>query len=257
MTKDRLVSQKTQNFAIVPSKPGTFTLPELNVTWFNTVTNKVQLATLPPQTITVELSDDALANIASQPVLPNKNILDNNTIDQSTSMASPQKNNRELTAAPQDKRLQWLFLSLWLLTIVAWFIHIRYTKRFTQLQPKTSHNTNTNQGNSFKRLADACERDDAAQALTLILPWVNQLMSQGVISHHDEQGQVASIANVPQLIDEQSFATALHDLQQHLYGRSAVSDASSWQGSTLLKAITKINNKPVSVLADKNWQLNP
>ena len=49
----RIISQLVSSYALVPQTPGTYTLPEIKLPWFNTVINKVQYATLPARTLTV------------------------------------------------------------------------------------------------------------------------------------------------------------------------------------------------------------
>ena len=57
LSNGRLVSQKIQNFALVPSAAGDFMLPEMGITWFNTITNKIEVATLPAKTISVQAGE--------------------------------------------------------------------------------------------------------------------------------------------------------------------------------------------------------
>lgn len=49
----RVISQRVESFALLPQKPGTYTLPEVKIPWFNTVVNRIEYATLPTRTITV------------------------------------------------------------------------------------------------------------------------------------------------------------------------------------------------------------
>ena len=67
----RVVSQQTASYALLPQKPGTYTLPEIKLPWFNTKINRISLATLPKRTITVTPSstapNTAVANPQSNP----------------------------------------------------------------------------------------------------------------------------------------------------------------------------------------------
>jgi len=67
----RVVSQQTASYALLPQKPGTYTLPEIKLPWFNTKMNRISLATLPKRTITVTPSstapNTAVANPQSNP----------------------------------------------------------------------------------------------------------------------------------------------------------------------------------------------
>ncbi|MEM5512519.1 BatD family protein [Pseudoalteromonas sp. AS84] len=55
----RVVSQQTASYALLPQKPGTYTLPEIKLPWFNTKMNRISIATLPKRTITVTPSSTA------------------------------------------------------------------------------------------------------------------------------------------------------------------------------------------------------
>ena len=49
----RVVSQQTASYALLPQTPGTYTLPEIKLPWFNTKINRISFATLPARKITV------------------------------------------------------------------------------------------------------------------------------------------------------------------------------------------------------------
>jgi hypothetical protein len=52
-TDTALVSQSTLNTAIIPSKSGTYVLPEVRVPWFNVNTQQTEFALIPAKTVTV------------------------------------------------------------------------------------------------------------------------------------------------------------------------------------------------------------
>ncbi len=235
LRNDRLVSQKIQNFALVPSNAGDFVLPEMGITWFNTITNKIEVATLPAKTISIQAGEGALKDSS----LSRLNNSASNTINNAGSFTG-QSPTVVTEVYVQDKRLQWLFLSLWLLTSLAWLIQFFYLKKNNQKEVKnSSHVTSViNSGNHYLALLAACKKNNAEQALQLILPWLRQLLTV------DKSGlEINNIAQAQEIIQEQNFATALNDLQQHLYGKSAIDGAPSWQGLALLNAIQIVNKQ--------------
>lgn len=233
LSSERLVSQKVQNFAIVPSYPGDFVLPKMQVTWFNTVTNKIEQATLPAQTISVKAAEG------------------NTSLTETTNQKTPEQvtisSNSDNTSVPQplasgntvavDTRLQWLFLTLWLLTIISWILHVRYVKK-ALLNNNVTKSAATDNGSHYLALLAACKKNNAEQTLSLILPWVKQLLKQS-----RPKIEINNLAQAQDIISEQSFSTALNELQQHLYGKSAVAGAPSWQGIALLNAIQQVNKQ--------------
>lgn len=240
LTKENLVSQKVQNFAIVPSNAGEFTLPEISITWFNTVTNKTQYATLPAQTITVEPGDASTTN-QNKPALT----APLQQTQPPTSLVQTSTN-----VLPKESNLTWLFLALWLFTALAWLVHVRFLKQNNNKVVST-RNTANNNSNHYLALLAACKKNNANQVLNLLLPWLNQHIQ-------DKNIEVSTIAQAQAHINEQHFSTALHDLQQHLYGKSAIVGAPSWQGDTLLASIQKLNlDKKTSSNTKNPLLLNP
>ncbi|HEA18878.1 MAG TPA: protein BatD [Pseudoalteromonas prydzensis] len=58
----RVISQQTASYALLPQMPGTYTLPEVSVPWYNTKINRISYATLPARTITVTSSSNDVVN---------------------------------------------------------------------------------------------------------------------------------------------------------------------------------------------------
>ncbi len=229
VSNGRLVSQKVQNFALVPSAAGDFTLPAMKVTWFNTVTNKIEQATLPSQTITVQPGDSIAPTVDVNPTAIEQ-------AQQAPSSAIAATTNKSIVT--QNNSLQWVFLALWLLTTFAWFSHTLYLKSVAGQTKTTNRGQVNSRGNHYLALLTACKKNNAEKALQLMLPWLQQLLA-----NNHTNTQINNIAQAQALINDQNFATALNDLQQHLYGKNAVNGAPSWQGMALLNAIQSLQNR--------------
>jgi hypothetical protein len=250
LNKNRLVSQKRQNFALVPSTAGQFTLPAMSVTWFNTLTNKVQQSSLPAKTILVE-TDERSIDI-EQPTDFNSQST-TNINDGYSSGKAQQRSTTEGILPPlinQDKSLQWLFLSLWLLTSLAWLIQLMFLRGKKQKTSQSSPMPSTN--NHLPKLLAACKNNNAELALNEILPWLRELISQTKATV-----EIHNIAQATGYIEDQAFATALNDLQQHLYGKCAMQGAPSWQGATLALAIEKVNKQFAQSSVLETLSINP
>ncbi len=242
LTKERLISQKRQNFALVASQAGEYTLPKISISWWNTVTNKYQQAELPEQVITVLPNKDA-------PLPPVANI----PLNEHNLTKSAVKNNGELPHTAQTiivekaSYLQWVFLALWILTALGWFGHIVYLKR------KTLHNSNRvifkHINNNYLTLMAACKQNDAEKALSLILPWLNNINS------HADGTEISSLATAIEMINDESFTCAINDIQQHLYGKKA--KETKWVGESLLKVIQQINTSGIPTGPSNKFTLNP
>ena len=224
LNNGRLVSQKVRNFAIVANKAGTYQLPEISIPWWNTVTNKYQVATIPAQTITVQ------PNSEFTPEQPIK-----------TTSASQENIPQPTTVVVQQtSRLQWLFLGLWLFTSLAWLTtYLRQSKRASLKNGKTTAKVNDH----YLALLAACKKNDGEQALNLIVPWFNSISTNNI----------ATIAQVISQGSSAELASAINDLQQSFYGQNK----QPWQGKALLDAILLINKNQQTDDSSSNFSLNP
>lgn len=238
LTKERLVSQKRQNFALVASKPGQYVLPKISIAWWNTITNKYQQAVLPEQTITVIENPDYKA----QQPLPNPSQVSDG--ESATNITKSDNNAVAPTVIiEQNSKLQWLFLALWILSLLMWLTHVIYLKR-NQSKPTKTNKPSVN--NHYLALLAACKQSDAEQALSLIVPWVNSI---------SEHAEVSTLAKAIELINSSTFAQAVNDVQQSLYGREPTSKA--WQGKQLSSEIQRINANKLNKTMKDSIVLNP
>ena len=244
LTKERLISQKKQNFAIVASRSGEYTLPPITIAWWNTRTNVFEEAILPAQTITVKMNPDAPQPIAKTSLqAPIMQVTDpsNLTLPQSTKVE-------------QTKTLQWLFLTLWLLTTIAWLFHVNYLKRLgVKKVPPTRVKANPTKikkaNHHYLALMAACKQHNGEQALILILPWLNSLALKQ--NHHKS----STLSDAIVQIDHALFTDAFNELQQFLYANKETTQV--WCGSDLLKAIQQINNSGTQNKNKTKFTLNP
>jgi len=237
LTKERLISQKRQNFALVASHAGEYILPKITIAWWNTVTNKYQQAVLPEQTITIKANPDTPKSSMSNKENP--------------SLAIPQQASAEPLTQPiiieKNNYLQWVFLSLWLLTCIFWFCHVIYLKRtsISHRKPKQIKTVN----NHYLSLMAACKQNNAEQALNLVLLWLNSS------SMNDNGNEVSTLSEAIVQINNDEFTNAINDVQQYLYGKET--GDSSWNGKDLLNAIQQVNASEKQGESQPKFSLNP
>ena len=146
----RVVSQQTASYALLPQKPGTYTLPEIKLPWFNTKMNRISVATLPKRTITVTPSttapNTAIAN--PQPSTNNSSTLEN---------ISNQATGTQPIETKSDTPL-WLIVVaalgyiLWIGTVIFYLIS-RSTKNTTEKLQLNTRGTSQPSLNELKALA--------------------------------------------------------------------------------------------------------
>jgi hypothetical protein len=226
MSSGHLVSQKVRNFAIVASKPGEYELPEINIPWWNTVTNRYQVATIATQKITVLPNSDI--EVQSTTVTPSQNKV----------QVPPQT-----IIVNQAPWLQWLFLALWLITAFGWFISSRFSKRSIENSPINE----TQNNNAYSSLLSACKNNQGLEVLALISPWINTLQTQAGIAI------TATLDDALLVINNDEFQLEIQSLQQCYYGK----EQSNWEGKVLISLIKNINKRGLKVSNETSLSLNP
>lgn len=241
MRENRLVSQAVVNFAIVASKEGTFELPAIEIPWWNTVTNKQEIASIPAKKITIQANPDYVQNI------PTVNNQLNSTLDASDPELNHQTaetlSNTQTVVIKQHSWLQWLFLVLWILTSIIWALSAWRKKQTNKPNQPITYNEKP-----YLNLKQACKNNNAQQALNLIIPWVKS------ISHHDENStEINNINEALSILNDKELTNEIKQLQESLYGKSP----STWQGNQLLSIVTVLSKKQLSLTKKQGIALNP
>ncbi|WP_223270249.1 BatD family protein [Colwellia sp. C1TZA3] len=233
LNNQRLVSQKVVNFAIVASKAGEYQLPEINIPWWNTVTNKAEVATIAGQKIIVLPNADIAPSTMQQP--PSIN-LENPTTPRVV----------ESVIIQQNTFLQWLFLALWLLTLLAWYITAK-----RPFKPKQANSeTNTKVNNAHLTILAACKKNNGELALACLLPWAR---SQPQSSGSNESQALTTLDSLHDYFNDPALSNAIIELQQSYYGKSP----SPWSGKNLLDAIQALNKSKFSKSPSADISINP
>lgn len=153
----QIVSQYSITSAIVPSKAGTFTLPEIKVPWWNPRLKRQETATLPARTIIVE--GGAVSDTPAQPTWE--------------------------TNSAADKGWSWLttvFATLWLVTLVAWIITLVAWRRALKNQTTAPIAVNSSissaqsvTASGLKGLEQACASGDVSRIMLQLQRYFSEL----------------------------------------------------------------------------------
>ena len=228
LNNERLVSQKVINFAIVASQAGEYQLPEITIPWWNTVTNKAELAKIPGQKISVLPNTDIIPVTTQQP--PNVN-LENPTAPKVI----------EKIVIQSDNFLQWLFLGLWLLTLLAWFISAKRSTRSV----KTTKVSDPKVNNAYLALLAACKKNNGELALANLLPWAQSQSSNSEL--------LTTLDSIHSYFKDTALSNAIIELQKSYYGKNP----SQWSGNNLIDAIQNVNKQNNVKLVNTELSLNP
>ncbi|MDQ7000894.1 MAG: BatD family protein [Mariprofundus sp.] len=207
---DGVHGMRQEKLAIMPMQTGTYILPEIDIAWWNTITQKTEHAVLPARTFTV-LAAPASASAPAPTQKPQP------AAEDVHSQAPVQ-----VQAAGASSWWQWLalfFATGWLLTLVYVWRLRRDTAGVCSKADDHKHAGNIKQ--AVKAVETACEAHDAKACEKALLQLAG-IQCPGLPCH--SLSALAALCS-PALQAEVSR------LEQVLYGPGV----STWQGDTLLR----------------------
>jgi hypothetical protein len=228
-TTTGIMASREEKIALIPANAGSYTLPAIQIPWFNTQTLKIEMATLPEMTLIVtgETADSVQVATAAPVVVEEK--------EQKT--VSPAK-------IPEIKESDfiWKIIAIfstaaWLTTLGIWFLKQKMaSKKVVEIEESPAE---ISLKSCVKKLKNACITNDSPTAKTALLEWgklkFNE-MSLGAIATHCEA----------RLRDE------ILKLNASLYAKNA----EPWQGKELFKTFSE-NNARVKLATQKSDALKP
>jgi len=221
-----LIAFREEKIAIIPSKAGFYKLPAIEIPWFNSQSQKMEIAKIPETTITALEAVGALPDMAA-PVA-------------STPVEQPQKAEQStpiITRPQQQNTWFWVALFLgtgWLATL-AYFLVKRPVKK--PVPEKSAAEIGLE--DSIKNLKKACADNNATAAKDALLAWGRQKYG------------VASLGAVAEFSEARLRDEILH-LNQVLYGKSA----DQWQGKKLFQAFVE-NKARKKIAVTDDGKLEP
>ncbi len=214
-----ILGAREQKFAVIPTRAGKLNLPPIEVKWWNTATDREEVARLPAREITVQPG----APGASAP-LPLPTYAAASSSYESPSATTTLASQMHLSSISAG---WWPWLSLllglgWLVTLIAWW---RARQRAPQAvrapsRNKTKRATQTGSRSQIEnQLKQSCLANDAVQAKAQLLAWAQQRWPE------DPPNNLTVIARRC----DAALADALEELDRHLYARSST----AWRGDRL------------------------
>jgi len=174
MTYQGIKSARQEKIAIIPSKAGEYTLPAIEIPWWNTQTNEMAIAKLPTRII----------KVAQEQPLPPVN----------------QTPAPKVTVVPQDnsynsyyERLNFIFAFGWIVTLIAWWRTMRGNNK------PISKEKQRDKPIDLKTLKKACHNNNAQEAKDALLVWA-KAHSLGEISWHCAEPLQAEIQRLNQFL---------------------------------------------------------
>ena len=221
-----LTAFREEKIAIIPSKAGFYKLPAIEIPWFNSQSQKMEVAKIPETTITAIEAAGTLPDISS-PVA-------------TMTVQQPQKAEAVTPIAIQPEQQNiWLWVSVflgsgWLVTLAYFLINHSAKKPVAEKSEREIRLED-----SVKSLKKACAENNAAATKDALLAW-------GRLKHGTTNlGAIAELSDA-RLRDEILL------LNQVLYGKAA----DQWHGKKLFQAFVE-NKAREKIVATDDDKLEP
>ena len=200
----RVVSQQTASYALLPQTPGTYTLPEIKLPWFNTKINRISFATLPARTITVTPS----STVVNPPVNTEQSI-DNIPVDETKADADT---SIQMQTAHSYTPL-WLIAVavlgyiLWIGTVIFYWFTRSNINTIEKVKPLPTPRSQP----SLKKLLNIQKAGD-------VKAFYNELNNYAVQITKQDTGAIDELCRQ---INNSQLSTEVIKLQAQLYGNKA------------------------------------
>lgn len=226
---DGLIAFREEKIAVIPSKAGFYQLPAIEIPWFNSQSQKMEIAKIPETMITVL----GTTEVQPVPVVPT-----------APTVLQPQKIETVPMTQPQQQNI-WLWIAAflaagWLATLVR--LLTRHPTKKTVVEKKDRE---AGLEDSIKNLKKACADNHPVAAKEALLAWARQKYIAGDGVYAASLGAIAKLSDA-RLRDE------VLRLNQVLYGK----DAQQWQGKKLFQAFVE-NKAREKIAATDDDTLEP
>ena len=229
-------SIKVQKIALVPTKAGQVTFPEISIPWWDTKENKAKIATLPARTFTVLPAEGQTAIQNPLPAVQPGTTAKPDTSESNSNQAANDKEAIAIpAAAPVTSSNYWRWIALllftaWLVTLIGWYrlrrMHSARAKDQAMKVDTKRFGVLTAKHNAFKQ---ACMTNDPKKVKAALLDWASLLWP--------EKG-IYNLTELAAQLSDQTAKDAIAELDRVLYSNQS----SDWNGdhfwTTLSKTIT-------------------
>ena len=229
-----LTGMKQIKVAMIPASAGSYTLPEVKLSWWNTTNNKQETAIIPKKTITVTGSITTTEQTPSQlntPTIP----VTENKLEQSPAFSHAENNNENLW--------QWLsffFAIAWLATLFLFFRKPKYATTTTHRPAKEKQKSTKSLAATVTKHA---QKNNAKQTKDALIQWAkiffedNKLNNLTQISEHCQT----------------TLSDEIMQLNKTIYSPEHV----TWNGEKLLAAFKEQQSHSTQQLKNETTALKP
>ncbi len=193
--------------AIMPTRAGSYTLPEITIPWWNVIEHRLELARIAARTVQVKAAASQAAQLQSSQAKQ----IDNKTLE------TPASNVTESTNSPLWLWLTIIFAAAWLLTSAAWWWSKQ--KGGTTADEALQHDKPISRKVLLKELKDVCLHNRAKEAEASLRSYFSVAPEIGKLARGDA-----------------AFQQATQSLQASLYSP----EGGNWSGKELWSAVEQL-----------------
>ncbi|MDA7746937.1 BatD family protein [Psychromonas sp.] len=166
---DLLYSQRTITHAIIASKSGELTLPEIKLPWWNSVTEQQEYAVLPSQTLTIKPAVQGTNNANYTQQVINQ---------PTTAPAKINENTNSQIVDNEGELLAWKISTFTLLTLLILLIiyHLKHRGN-TQSKQKLTKVTHSEDNDQYQQLLIALQQSQPNQTYACLLRYLQSQQS--------------------------------------------------------------------------------
>jgi hypothetical protein len=174
-TRSGFSSSRQTVMTLIATEPGQYDLPAIEIPWWNTETDRQEIARLAPVSVDIMPNPDTRSDLA-QPQSPQSEQQASSADPGNATPADSQSTVSDPTIPTSPDRvhwLVWLFGIAWIVTLLAWW----YSRRKAPTRPPAT-TQQVNRGpdkqamaNTLERLGQAYENKDATAARSAWLNW--------------------------------------------------------------------------------------
>ena len=212
--------------AIVPTRAGTYVIPEIRIPWWNTTTGEVQYATLPQRKITATGAAPAATSNPTAPTAATGDATAAPVPSSAIDLGPTTVPAADAAASPFELRTWQLIAAVstlgWLLTLIYLW---RKRSPNPPVQPATADTLPEKK--AFKALLNACNQGSATAARTAMIAWATRFTAGST---------AVSLEQVARELDDEELSAQLRELDAALYRPGDV----SWNGSELAACATRV-----------------
>jgi hypothetical protein len=218
---DGIIALREEKIALIPNQAGSYTLPAIEVHWWNTQTKQMQVSRIAERTLVAVAGSNTTPQTPIQPVI--------NPVPLDTEPLTI--NNKAITTAPATNNT-WFWLAIffacaWLITLI-YFLTNR-TVKVKKTVPEPAEKSTA----AVKNLKQACMKNEPIMAKDALLQWGR------------EQFNVSNLTKIAEQCDE-TLQNEILALNIILYSNKS----KAWQGASLWSAFQAFkpdhSNKKVS-----------